>query len=197
MGWGTSKGPPIPPSARQRPGRAVALLDIRALTGILALACAGLLTAATHAAEPSRFIPWTQSETPKLALKDTAGRPHTLADYKGKVVLLNFWATWCEPCRDEMASMRVLRERLAGQPFEIVTVNYGESEAKVTAFFKSTGLDFPAMLDPNQEAPRAWRVRVLPASFLVGRDGRARYSVIGEIDWAGDEAVKTVRTLLP
>ena len=93
--------------------------------------------------------------------------------------------------------MRTLRERLAGQPFEIVTVNYGESEAKVTAFFKSTGLDFHALLDPNQEAPRAWRVRVLPASFLVGRDGRVRYSVIGEIDWASDEALKTVRTLLP
>jgi thiol-disulfide isomerase/thioredoxin len=169
----------------------------RALTGILALACAGLLTAVTHAAEPSRFIPWTQRETPKLALKDTAGRPHTLADYRGKVVLVNFWATWCEPCRDEMATMRILRERLAGQPFEILTVNYGESEAKVTAFFKSSGLDFLALLDPNQEAPKAWRVRVLPASFLVSGDGRVRYSVIGEIDWARDEAIKTVRTLLP
>ncbi len=93
--------------------------------------------------------------------------------------------------------MRTLQKRLAGQPFEIVTVNYGESEAKVTAFFKSTGLDFPALLDPNQEAPKAWRVRVLPASFLVGRDGRVRYSVIGEIDWASDDALKTVRTLLP
>jgi hypothetical protein len=93
--------------------------------------------------------------------------------------------------------MRTLRQRLAGQPFEIVTVNYGESEAKVTAYFKSAGLDFPALLDPNQEAPKAWRVRVLPASFLVGRDGRVRYSVIGEIDWSTDEVLKTVRTLLP
>ena len=171
MGWGASKGPPI--------------------------VGAVLLAAAAHAAEPSPFIPWTQAETPRLALKDTAGRPHTLADYRGRVVLVNFWATWCEPCRDEMASMRVLRQRLAGRPFEIVTVNYGESEAKVTAFFKSADLDFPALLDPNQEAPRAWRVRVLPASFLVGRDGRVRYSVIGEIDWAAEEAIRTVRTLLP
>ena len=93
--------------------------------------------------------------------------------------------------------MRALRERLAGQPFEVVTVNYGESGAKVTAFFKSVGLDFPALLDPNQEAPKAWRVRVLPASFLVDRDGRVRYSVIGEIDWSTNEVMKTVRTLLP
>jgi cytochrome c biogenesis protein CcmG, thiol:disulfide interchange protein DsbE len=179
---GTRKGPPHPPVARL-------------LAAILALSCAGLGVAG--AAAPSRFIPWTQPHTPALALKNTAGQPQTLADYKGKVVLLNFWATWCEPCRDEMASMRTLRERLAGQPFDIVTVNYGESEAKVTAFFKTTGFDFPALLDPNQEAPKAWRVRVLPSSFLVGRDGRVRYSVIGEIDWAGEEAMKTVRMLLP
>jgi len=165
--------------------------------GILALACAGLLAATGYPAEQSRFIPWTKAETPRLALRDTAGRPHTLADYRGKVVLVNFWATWCEPCRDEMATMRILKERLAAQPFEILTVNYGESEAKVTTFFKSAGLDFPALLDPNQEAPKAWRVRVLPASFLVGRDGRVRYSVIGEIDWAAEEAIRTVRTLLP
>ena len=167
------------------------------LVSTLALSCAGLLAVAAGGAEPSRFIPWTHAQTPALTLKDGAGRPHTLAAYKGKVVLLNFWATWCEPCRDEMVSMRTLREQLAGQPFEIVTVNYGESEAKVTTFFKSAGLDFVALLDPNQEAPRAWRVRVLPASFLIGRDGRVRYSVIGEIDWAGEEAMKTVRTLLP
>jgi cytochrome c biogenesis protein CcmG, thiol:disulfide interchange protein DsbE len=132
-----------------------------------------------------------------FTVTDLDGRTLSSADWKGKVVLVNFWATWCEPCRDEMASLRTLRERLAGQPFDILTVNYGESEAKVTTFFKSAGLDFPALLDPNQEAPKAWRVRVLPASFLVGRDGRVRYSVIGEIDWSTDAVMKTVRTLLP
>jgi thiol-disulfide isomerase/thioredoxin len=169
---------------------------VRAVASIAWLVCAGLLAVPAESADPSRFIPWTHGETPALALKDAAGRTHTLADYRGKVVLVNFWATWCEPCLAEMASMQRLQQRIAAQPFEVVAVNFGESEAKVTEFFKRTGFKFHPLLDPNQDAPQAWRVRVLPASFLVGKDGRVRFSVIGEIDWASAEAVQTVRTLL-
>jgi cytochrome c biogenesis protein CcmG, thiol:disulfide interchange protein DsbE len=121
----------------------------------------------------------------------------TLADYRGKVLLVNFWATWCEPCRDEMPTMRRLKERLAGQPFEVVTVNYGESSTRVSEFFARERLDLAVLLDPNQDAVRAWRVRVLPGSFLVDAEGRVRFSVIGEIDWSTDEALKTVQSLLP
>jgi cytochrome c biogenesis protein CcmG, thiol:disulfide interchange protein DsbE len=142
-------------------------------------------------------VPWARPETPGLALKDLAGRPHTLADYRGKVVLLNFWATWCEPCREELPSMRALRERLAGRPFEIVTVNYGEAASRARDFLQRERLDLITLLDPGQETARAWRVRVLPGSFLIDADGRVRYGVIGELDWASEEAVETVRKLLP
>jgi thiol-disulfide isomerase/thioredoxin len=148
-------------------------------------------------ADPSRFVPWARPDTPALTLKDPSGRTHALADYRGKVILVNFWATWCEPCRDEMPSLRRLRERLSGQPFEVLAVNYGEAAPRVTEFLSRENLDLVALLDPNQEASRAWRVRVLPASFLVGTDGRARYGVVGELDWSTEEAVKTVRALLP
>ena len=147
-------------------------------------------------ADPSRFIPW-RGDTPALVLKDLDGRPRSLAEYRGTVLLINFWATWCEPCRDEMPSMRRLRERLAGQPFDVLAVNYGESAARVSGFLARERLDLTVLLDPNQDAARAWRVRVLPGSFLVGADGQVRYSVIGEIDWASDDAVRTVRALLP
>ena len=158
--------------------------------GVLAV-----LASAAGAQEPSRFVPWTR-ETPPLALKDPAGRTVSLEDHRGKVVLLNFWATWCEPCREEMPSMRALQQRFAGQPFEVLAVNYGESASRVKEFLARERLELTVLLDPGQQAARAWRVRVLPGSFLVGRDGRVRFSVIGELDWASDEAVKVVSGLL-
>ena len=148
-------------------------------------------------ADASRFVPWTRTETPALSLKDLSGKLHSLADYRGKVLLLNFWATWCEPCKDELPSIRTLRERLAGRPFEVIVVNYGEGGGKVRDFLASEKLELIALLDPNMEVARAWRVRVLPGSYLVDATGKVRYSVIGEFDWASEEAMKTVRGLLP
>ncbi len=147
-------------------------------------------------ADTTRFVPWSGSETPALALSDLAGRPHALADYRGRVVLLNFWATWCEPCRAEMASMQRLQERLAGRPFTVLLVNHGETRMRVGDFVKREALAFSVLLDPNQDASRAWRVRVLPSSFLVGADSRVRYTVIGEMDWASPESAETVQGLL-
>ena len=143
-----------------------------------------------------RLIPWKDGATPPLALADLGGRPLGLAQQRGKVVVVNFWATWCEPCRDEMPSLQRLGRHLAGEPFAILAVNYGESDARVADFVKRFGLDFPVLLDPNQDAPRAWRVRVLPASFIVDRGGRVRYRVIGEIDWMSREAVDAVTRLV-
>jgi thiol-disulfide isomerase/thioredoxin len=161
-----------------------------------AILCVALVLAGSAGADSTRFIPWKAAPTPPLALHDLAGRPRTLEDYRGRLVLLNFWATWCEPCRDEMASMRRLQERLSGRPFTVVLVNYGEARARVAEFAAREAIAYPILLDPNQSAPRAWRVRVLPSSFLIGPDGGVRYSVIGEIDWAGAPAVEIVENLL-
>jgi thiol-disulfide isomerase/thioredoxin len=161
----------------------------------LLIAVAGTTTGSASA-ESSRFLPWTEAPPAAFVLKDLAGRPTSMADYHGKVVIVSFWATWCEFCREQMLAMRRLREQLAGQPFEIVAVNYGESPAKVREYVRSLSVDFPVMLDPSQEGARAWRVRVLPVSFVVATDGRPRYTVLGEFDWASDEALETIRELL-
>jgi len=180
-------------SATARPWRLVARLTGLALGGLI---CAATVLTGLARADATRFIPWKDPAVPPLALNELGGALRTLADYRGRVVLLNFWATWCEPCRDELASIGKLQERLAGQPFTVVLINYGEGRARVADFVKREALSFPILLDPNQDAPKAWRVRVLPSSFLVGPDGRVRYSVIGEIDWGRDDSVEVVKGLL-
>lgn len=160
------------------------------------LAWTAVLSAPGARAEPTRFIPWNDTRTPALALRDLKGQPHGLADLRGKVVLVNFWATWCEPCRDEMPSMQRLEASLAGQPFAVLAVNFGESPQRVREFTDRLGLGFRVLLDPDREASRAWRVRVLPSSFLVDADGRVRHAVVGEMDWASREAERMVRALL-
>ena len=95
-----------------------------------------------------------------------------------------------------MTSIRMLQERLAGRPFTALFVNFGEARARVADFTTRESISFPILLDPNQDASRAWRVRLLPSSFLIGSDGRVRYSVMGEIDWMHADAVAIVQSLL-
>ena len=155
-----------------------------------------LLLAAGHATA-QQLRPWTGGAAPALALQDLDGRLHRLEDYRGKVVLINFWATWCEPCREEMPSMNRLRASLAGQPFAVLAVNLAESEPRIRRFLEQLPLDFPVLLDRDSGTARAWRARLLPMSFLVGPDGRLRYSVVGEIDWTQERVRKAIRDLLP
>ncbi len=93
--------------------------------------------------------------------------------------------------------MRKLQEQLAGLPLAILTVNYGESPSKVRAYAAQLSADGRVLLDPDQDAARAWRVRVIPSSFVVDAEGRVRYSVIGNLDWGSEESLRTVRALLP
>jgi peroxiredoxin len=160
---------------------------------ILAACLLALAASATHGAE---LKPWSGAPLPLFELKDIAGGAHRLADYRGTVVLVNFWATWCEPCRDEMPSIQRLRQKFAGQPFAVLAVNVGEPEARIRKFLAQVTLDFPVLLDPEMSVTRSWQARILPASFLVGRDGRVRYSLVGELDWADEHAVKTVSGLI-
>ena len=157
---------------------------------MLMLFCAGWSAA-------GELKPWTGGTTPPLVLKDLQGATHDLANYRGKVVLVNFWATWCAPCRDEMPSMQHLKRKLAGRPFEVLAINLAESENKVSDFLRRYPLDFTILLDRNSEARRDWKVKVLPTSFVIGPDGRIRYSVVGELDWADEYAAGGLLRLVP
>lgn len=156
------------------------------LCGVLVLALA---------ANAAELKPANTAAKP-LALKTLDGETHDLAKYRGKVVLVNFWATWCEPCRDEMPSIEKLREKFAGHPFEVLAVNVDEPEQRVRNFLEKMPLNFTVLLDPGKAVTKNWNARILPASFLIGRDGRVRYSVVGELDWSAQANVKIVGSLL-
>jgi thiol-disulfide isomerase/thioredoxin len=120
-----------------------------------------------------------------------------LADYRGRVVLVNFWATWCAPCRAEMPSMERLRRSLDGEPFTILAVNVGEDANAVRAFADSVTMRFPLLLDVDSSVTRAWGARALPATFILGPDGRVRYQAIGARDWEDSDIRSRLRALMP
>ncbi|HEU0289567.1 MAG TPA: TlpA disulfide reductase family protein, partial [Burkholderiales bacterium] len=122
---------------------------------------------------------------------------HRLADYRGRVILINFWATWCGPCRDEMPSIQRLKEKLAGRPFAVLAVNLDEPESRIRNFLSQMKLDLTVLLDPERKVAKAWNARILPASFVVGPDGRIRYSLVGEINWDHEHVVSRIAELLP
>jgi peroxiredoxin len=155
-----------------------------------------LLLALALPASAQALKPWSGGVTPALELTDAHGKLHRLADYRGQAVLVNFWATWCVPCREEMPSMERLRGALKGKPFVVLAVNVGEGARAARAFGEKTGLTFPLLLDPETKTTRAWNARVLPASFVVGPDGRIRYSYFGAIDWAREDVRQAIENLL-
>lgn len=110
--------------------------------------------------------------------------------------MLNFWATWCEPCRDEMPSLEKLRRRLEGRPFEVLTVNYGEGAPRIAEFLKREKLSLTVLLDSDKQAAMAWRAGGLPMTFVIDAQGRVRYWVFGERDWSEGEPLRLVENLL-
>jgi thiol-disulfide isomerase/thioredoxin len=155
-----------------------------------------LLLALALPAAAEELKPWAGGATPPLELADLRGRKHSLADYRGKVVLVNFWATWCEPCREEMPSMERLRVSLAERPFAVLAVNLAEPESRIAKFLDTVPVGFSILLDRDTKTTRAWQAKVLPATYIVGPDGAIRYRHVGELDWSKPEVRKLILGLM-
>lgn len=134
-------------------------------------------------------------EAPAFSLPSLDGAAVRLADQRGKVVLLNFWATWCKPCEDEMPAMQRLYERLAGAEFEMLAVSVDEERPVVEAFRERLGLTFPILHDPGKEVAAAYQSYRFPESYLIDRDGRILARYVGPRSWDAAVYVDRIRRL--
>ena len=121
----------------------------------------------------------------------------SLIDFKGKVVFLNIWATWCPPCREEMPSMEKLYQELKGEDIEILAVSIDTSGSNVVApFMKEYKLNFPALLDPEGTIQNLYGTTGVPESFIINKEGIIEKIVIGPMDWSTPEVVRSFRDLI-
>ena len=146
----------------------------RLVAGFLFLFICSVTFAMSKAPDPSAT---------DFTLLDLEGNKHTLSDYKGKVVFLNFWATWCPPCRAEMPSMQKLYETWDKDKFVMLAVNIGESREKVRSFAESNGYTFPILLDEDQKVARKYGIRGIPATYLIDEQGNMVNKVVGAREW--------------
>ena len=133
--------------------------------------------------------------TPPLALKDLGGKPHTLEDYRGQVVLLNFWTSWCTPCLIEMPAMQRLEAAFPDTAFTVLAVNVKESRGKAWRFQKMLNVKFSVLLDTKGLAAENWNVAVYPTSYLIDKTGRIRYMAYGSLDWDSTAIKQVIESL--
>ncbi len=159
------------------------------------MAMLALSLLAAHA-PASQLRDVTPRPAPSLLLTQLDGGRVDLDQMRGRVVLVNFWAVWCPPCRKEMPSMARLADRLAGQPFTILGVNVGESPEEIRAFLRQVPVNFPILLDQEARSLKPWSVFAFPTSYVVDKRGRVRLGLFGSIEWDEPEAVARLEALL-
>ena len=154
-----------------------------------------------------RFLPVeVGSEAPDFVARDLQGRRVALRDLRGEVVMLNIWATWCPPCREEMPSMQRLHERLGPQGLRVVAVSIdaalgdtdaaGRAGGDVREFVEEHGLTFDVWHEPSGEIQRIYRTSGVPESFVIDRQGRIVRKVLGAMEWDSDENIEAFSRLL-
>ena len=154
----------------------------------------GEVAAVGIASEPKRL--------PELTFKDADGKPHTLADFKGRTILLNLWATWCVPCRKEMPALDALQAKLGGERFEVVTVNIDTRNLdKPKAWLQEVGVKRLGYYSDSsakvfQDLKAIGKAFGMPTSLLIDRDGCELGTLAGPAEWASEDAVKLIETAL-
>ena len=169
------------------------------MTNFVRPLAAATLVATALVASPvpaAEIASWRGGPTPPLALKDLDGREVRLDAYRGRTVIVNFWATWCAPCVVEMPSIMLLREKYAKQGLEVIGVNLQENAARIRPFLAQHDIDFTVVRDHDGSARSAWGVGVYPSSFVIGPDQKVAFVVVGEADWSAPPIEPRIRSIL-
>ncbi len=136
------------------------------------------------------------NRAPEFSLKDLSGKPVTLSSLKGKVVLLNFWATWCPPCISEMPVFNKLYREMKGRGLEVVAISADRSEGYVRDFVSKHSLDLKVLYDADRTVTKQYKVFSMPTTFLIDRNGVIIEKFFGEYDWTDEEIKKKIEKLL-
>jgi thiol-disulfide isomerase/thioredoxin len=162
------------------------------LAAAASAACASPLSAAGE-----EIRPWPRgTATPALKLPTQDGAIWDLGSARGRPVLLNFWASWCEPCRREMPSIEQLSARRQAQGLVVVAINFRETDGAVRRFLETTTFSLPILRDRDGGAAKAFGVRIFPSTVLIDRRGHAKSVVVGDCDWSGPSADRWLASVL-
>ena len=166
----------------------------------LSIACLLLsLTACKKADSPQKSVVAAENNpAPEVVVTSLAsGSTLKLSDLKGKVVLLNFWATWCPPCREEIPSMMNLNKTMAGKPFQMVAVSIDEGgKPDIESFFKESGFMLPTYLDASGASVKSYGITGVPESFIIDKQGVIVKKIIGGVTWDSPEVVSFLEGLM-
>lgn len=140
--------------------------------------------------------PYDVKNNADFSLPDLDGKMHTLSDYKGKAVLVTFWASWCLPCLQEMPSMSRLADALNDNNFEIVSINISDKPRRIRETLRRLKLNLLVLQDINSKIYKSWGGRILPTSYVVDHTGDIRYQVIGPMEWDDADVVSKIKQLI-
>lgn len=152
---------------------------------------------AAHAGNLAKLTEGSGQAAPDGIFLDTDERELSLADYRGKVLLVNFWATWCAPCREEMPALDALQADMGGDDFQVLTIATGRNPLPaIRKFYDDEAItSLPILTDARQQFARSMGVMGLPVTVLIDRDGVERARLIGDADWSSDTAKQVIREL--
>jgi thiol-disulfide isomerase/thioredoxin len=174
-------------------------MKLRIALAAVAVAVAAVAAGVYVSYREKSAVPFGRAATPKaipeLRFMDAAGREHSLADFRGKIVLLNVWATWCEPCREEMPALDRLQAKLGGERFQVVAVSVDQQGASIASkFYGEVAIKaLPLYVDPTARAAFLLKVPGLPATLLVDRSGREIGRHLGAVRWDAPEVVERLQ----